>query len=98
MKRPQDKLSNEDRNFLHGQLKETKPHSQMMISEDGFTTPKAKHTRKSPSPLKRTDWANITQLTEVEKKSLEILGLSPNSDFVRNIAAYTSRSPKSTQL
>lgn len=79
-RRPQDKMSHEDRKFIYGEERHRK---------DGFVSPKSCHTAKSPkantSTSIDTEWPNTLNLSESERKGLALLGFTPDSEFVKTI-------------
>lgn len=82
-RRPQDRLSQDDKNFLFGYCPD----------EDGYVSPNRRKTIKSPSShsaMTSTDdhkYKGIAQLTEHQKQGLIDLGLAPDSRFVRSACA-----------
>lgn len=87
-RRPHDKLSADDKNFLFG-------YSSTRRDEDGYVTPRK--TTKSPTPGTQPVCADklepgsggILSLTEHQRKGLVELGLIPESAFVKNIVSTT---------
>lgn len=90
-RRPQDKLSADDKNFLFGYA------SHSRFDEDGYITPRK--SAKSPTSSThntcasnpRTDYSNSLNLTEHQKNGLVELGLIPDSDFVKNIVSVAKK-------
>lgn len=82
---PQNRMSKDDKHFLFGYPPSSKSDS------DGYIIPSPKKTAKSPStgnPTKNNqlnDWSNALHLSDHQKQGLLALGLTPDSDFVKNI-------------
>lgn len=81
VRRSQDKMFREDRKFIYG-----KENHQ----DDGFVSQKSRHTARSPkansSVSNDIGWSNTMNLSESEKKGLALLGFTPDSEFLKNIA------------
>lgn len=91
-RRPQDKLSKDDMNFLYGYSTPSR------YDEDGFKSPR-KTTKSPPPSAQSTPIANsygTMDLTEHQRKGLIELGLIPDSGFVKNIVAVANKT--STEL
>lgn len=93
---PQNRLSQDDKNFLFGYPPLPK------VDSDGYITPSPRKTAKSPSAAipkmnnQHHDWSNTLFLSEHQKQGLIKLGLTPDSDFVKNIVSSTKGSTTST--
>lgn len=87
--RPHNRMSQDDKNFLFGYSPASKTDT------DGYITPSPRKIVKSPPagiPVKNNqqrDWSNALFLSEHQKLGLIELGLTPESDFVRNIVSLT---------
>lgn len=90
-RRSQDKMSDDDKNFLFGY----KPHEK--VNKDGYTTPSPRKTVRSSSSNTSDkekslfDGYDSLKLTEHQKEGLVELGLVPSSDFVKNIISNSKR-------
>lgn len=88
-RRPQDKMSADDQNFIFGYATPSR------YNEDGYVTPRK--TTKSPTSHPGNpsnngiNWTNSLNLTEHQKKGLVALGLLPDSDFVKNIVSTSKK-------
>lgn len=99
-RRPQERMSRGDRDFLYGHS--TGPaHSSTSPDKDGYITPKktVKSPKTDPQGATKTqgeqNYPNEFNLTERQRQGLMDLGLGPDSGFVRNISSITKLAPKS---